>query len=191
MSVAVEIFPAIPTSTLKERISAIVKPWSNDISPNFFAIIDNPIKRRDSMTVVRYEPWALVNRLQKDIDRLFGAPQTTAADSGAWLPPVDIHEEANQFVLHVDLPGVDPKAVEITTEHGVLSIRGRREETQRESREGYRRIERVTGEFQRRFSLPESADVQSIKAKVVNGVLEVAIPKQAQVQPHRITVEAA
>jgi HSP20 family protein len=143
------------------------------------------------MTVVRYEPWALVNRLQKDIDRLFGAPQTTAADSGAWLPPVDIHEEANQFVLHVDLPGVDPKAVEITTEHGVLSIRGRREETQRESREGYRRIERVTGEFQRRFSLPESADVQSIKAKVVNGVLEVSIPKQAQVQPHKITVEAA
>ena len=41
------------------------------------------------MTVVRYEPWALVNRLQKDIDRLFGAPQTTATDSGAWLPPVD------------------------------------------------------------------------------------------------------
>ena len=51
------------------------------------------------MTVVRYEPWALVSRLQKDIDRLFGAPSTTAADSGAWLPPVDIHEEANQFAL--------------------------------------------------------------------------------------------
>ncbi len=57
------------------------------------------------MTVVRYEPWALVSRLQKDIDRLFGAPLTTAADSGAWLPQTDIHEEANQFVLHVDLPG--------------------------------------------------------------------------------------
>jgi HSP20 family protein len=143
------------------------------------------------MTVVRYEPWALVNRLQKDIDRLFGAPQTTAADSGAWLPPADIHEEANQFVLHVDLPGVDPKAVEITTDQGVLTIRGRREETQRESREGYRRVERVTGEFQRRFSLPDSADAHNTKAKVVNGVLEVSIPKQAQVQPHKITVEAA
>lgn len=143
------------------------------------------------MTVVRYEPWALVNRLQKDIDRLFGAPQTTAADSGAWLPPVDIHEEDQQFVLHVDLPGVDPKAVEITSDQGVLSIRGQRQETKRESREGYRRIERVTGEFQRRFSLPDSADVANIKAKVVNGVLEVLIPKQAQVQPHKITVEAA
>jgi HSP20 family protein len=143
------------------------------------------------MTVVRYEPWALVNRLQKDIDRLFGVPQTTATDSGAWLPPVDIHEEAQQFVLNVDLPGVDPKAVEITSEHGVLTIRGKREEARREDAQGYRRVERVTGEFLRRFSLPDSVDVQNIKAKAANGVLEVAIPKLAQVQPQRIAVQAA
>lgn len=142
------------------------------------------------MTVVRYEPWALVSRLQKDIDRLFSAPQTTAADSGAWLPPVDIHEETNQFVLCVDLPGVDPKAVEITADQGVLSIRGRRDESKKEAREA-RRIERVAGEFQRRFNLPDSADMQNITAKAANGVLEVAIPKLAQVQPQRITVEAA
>jgi HSP20 family protein len=143
------------------------------------------------MTVVRYEPWSLVNRFQRDIDRLFGTPQTTANDSGAWLPPVDISEEDNQFLVRVDLPGVDPKAVEITSEQGVLTIRGRREESRRETRDGYRRIERVNGEFQRRFSLPESADVHNIKAKAVNGVLEVSIPKLAQVQPQRITVEAA
>jgi HSP20 family protein len=144
-----------------------------------------------SMTVVRYEPWALVSRLQKEVDRLFGAPLSTAADSGAWLPPVDIHEEANQFVLHVDLPGVDPKGVEITSDQGVLTIRGQRDSAHKESREGFRRIERISGEFQRRFSLPESADAQNIKAKVAHGVLEVAIPKLAQVQPHKITVEAA
>jgi HSP20 family protein len=147
--------------------------------------------RSINMTVVRYEPWSLVNRFQRDIDRLFGAPLTTAADSGAWLPPVDIHEEDNQFVLNVDLPGVDPKAVEITSEQGVLTVRGKREETRREARDGYRRIERITGEFQRRFSLPETADVQNIKAKAVNGVLEITIPKLAQVQPQRITVQAA
>jgi len=143
------------------------------------------------MTVVRYEPWSLVNRFHRDIDRLFAAPQTTAADSGAWLPPVDIHEENEQFLLHVDLPGVDPKAVEITCDAGVLTIRGQRTESRREARDGYRRIERITGEFQRRFSLPESADVQNIKAKAINGVLEVAVPKLAQVQPQRIAVEAA
>ncbi|HUX74204.1 MAG TPA: Hsp20/alpha crystallin family protein [Steroidobacteraceae bacterium] len=143
------------------------------------------------MTVVRYEPWTLVNRLQKDIDRLFGAPLATAADSGAWLPPVDIHEEAHQFVLRIDLPGVDPKAVEITSEQGVLAIRGRREETRGGAREGYRRVERLQGEFERRFSLPDSADAQNIKAKAAHGVLEIVIPKLAQVQPQRIAVEAA
>jgi HSP20 family protein len=145
-----------------------------------------------TMTVVRYEPWSLVNRFHRDIDRLFGPSQTaTAADSGAWLPPVDIHEEDNRFLLHVDLPGVDPKAVEITSEQGVLTIRGRREDVKREDRDGYRRVERITGEFQRRFNLPDTADVQNIKAKAVNGVLEVTIPKLAQVQPLRIAVEAA
>ena len=143
------------------------------------------------MTVVRYEPWALVSRLQKEVDRLFGAPLTTAADSGAWLPPVDIQEEANQFLLNIDLPGVDPKGVEITSDQGVLTIRGRRETNRKESQEGFRRVERMSGEFLRRFSLPDSADAQNIKAKAVNGVLEVSIPKLAQVQPHRISVEAA
>ena len=143
------------------------------------------------MTVVRYEPWALVNRLQKEVDRLFSVPHTTATDSGAWLPPVDISEEQNQFLLHVDLPGGDPKGVEITSDQGVLTIRGKREVASRQSQEGFRRVERHSGEFQRRFSLPETADVQNVKAKAVNGVLEVSIPKMAQVQPHRITVEAA
>jgi HSP20 family protein len=143
------------------------------------------------MTVIRYEPWALVNRLQKDIDRLFGAPLSTAADSGAWLPPVDIHEDAQQYLLHVDIPGVDAKAVEISTEQGVLTIRGQRAEVAKSEDAGYRRVERVKGEFQRRFSLPESVDTQNIRAKAANGVLEISIPKLAQVQPQRVMVEAA
>jgi HSP20 family protein len=73
----------------------------------------------------------------------------------------------------------------------VLTIRGQREDSRKESREGFRRVERISGEFQRRFSLPETADAQNIKAKVANGVLEVSIPKLAQVQPLRIQVEAA
>jgi len=141
------------------------------------------------MTVLR-GTWPF-DRFQRDIYRLFGAAQTTAADSGAWLPPVDVHEESEQFLLQMDLPGVDPKAVEITCEQGVLTIRGQRAETRREPREAARRIERITGEFQRRFTLPDSADVQNIKAKAVNGVLQVAIPKLAQVQPQRVMVQAA
>lgn len=134
------------------------------------------------MTVLRYEPWAV---------RLFNTAAATAADSGAWLPAADIYEEASQFLLHLDLPGVDPASVEITSEHGVLTIRGSRELQRRDQQEGYRRIERLSGNFQRRFTLPETADAQNIRAKASNGVLEVVIPKLAQVQPRKIQVEAA
>jgi len=134
------------------------------------------------MTVLRYEPWAL---------RLFNTPATTAAETGAWLPASDIYEEAAQFLIHIDLPGVDPATVEITSEQGVLTVRGKRELQRQENPEGYRRVERLSGEFQRRFSLPEAADAQNIRARAVNGVLEVAIPKLAQVQPRKIVVEAA
>ena len=73
----------------------------------------------------------------------------------------------------------------------MLTIRGQREDSRKQPREGFRRIERISGEFQRRFSLPETADTQNIKAKVANGVLEVSIPRLAQLQPLKIQVEAA
>ena len=146
------------------------------------------------MSLRRYEPWYLVNRLQQDLDRLFGnpalsdEPQQSVAD---WVPPVDIREEDKQFVIHADLPGVEPKDIDVTLEKGVLTIRGRRELEAREERQGFRRVERQSGQFYRRFSLPDTADSTAVKARFTNGVLEVAIPKQAQVLPRRINVEAA
>ena len=147
------------------------------------------------MSITRYEPWYLMNRLHRDLDRLLtpgaaaaGEPQNAVVD---WVPPVDIREEAQQFVIHVDLPGVDPKHIDVTLEKGELTIRGRRELESRDEKNGFRRVERVSGDFYRRFSLPDTADGQSVKARFTNGVLEVVIPKQAQVLPRRITVEAA
>jgi len=147
------------------------------------------------MNVIRYEPWGFVNRLQRDLDRLLGANATPADESAAvtsdWLPAVDIKEEANGFVIHADVPGVEPKDIDVTLENGILTIRGERRVEAREERDGYRRVERVSGQFFRRFSLPDTAAADGVEAKYSNGVLEVRIPKQAQVQPRRIKVEAA
>lgn len=147
------------------------------------------------MNVIRYEPWGFVNRLQRDLDRLLGANSTPADESAAvtsdWLPAVDIKEEANGFVIHADVPGVEPKDIDVTLEKGILTIRGERRVEAREERDGYRRVERVSGQFFRRFSLPDTAAADGVEAKYSNGVLEVRIPKQAQVQPRRINVEAA
>ena len=147
------------------------------------------------MNVAFYEPYRLMNRLHRDLDRLMGASvaagEEDASVVAAWIPAIDIREEDKQFVLHADLPGVDPANIEVTLENGVLTIRGRRELSERDERQGYRRVERVSGEFYRRFSLPDTADSNSVKARYTNGVLEVSIPKQPQVLPRRISIESA
>jgi HSP20 family protein len=146
------------------------------------------------MSITRYEPWLLMNRVHRDLDRLFNPPPSGEEQQQSvvdWAPPADIREEEKQFVIYTDLPGVEPKHIDVSLEKGVLTIRGRRDLASRDEKNGFRRVERVSGEFFRRFSLPDTADSQSVKARFTNGVLEVSIPKQAQVLPRRINVEAA
>ena len=73
----------------------------------------------------------------------------------------------------------------------MLTIRGERRSENKSSADGFERVERATGTFLRRFTLPESADAEAIKARHVNGVLEIAIPKRPQEQARRISVQAA
>jgi HSP20 family protein len=150
------------------------------------------------MNVTRYEPWTLLNLLHRDLDQIagrrFGFGQESADGSNSvadWIPPVDIVEEKDRFVLRADLPGVNPEQIDISMEHGVLSIAGERREERSEQVEGMQRVERISGKFYRRFSLPETADAEHISAKSSNGILEVTIPKQAQVQARRIAVQAS
>ncbi|MDE2450421.1 MAG: Hsp20/alpha crystallin family protein, partial [Gammaproteobacteria bacterium] len=137
-----------------------------------------------------YEPWSLVNRLHRHLDEAFSA-EAGESEGAWWIPNVDVHEEAERFAVLVDVPGVEPKDIEITAEKGVLTIRGeRRARTQQES-SAYRRLERRSGKFLRRFTLPDSANLEAISARHTQGVLEVTIPKQAKLQPRRIEVAAA
>lgn len=148
------------------------------------------------MSLVRYEPWGLLNQLHGEIDRLFDArvpkygddrDQLAASD---WVPAVDIREEQDRYVIHADVPGVKPEDIEVNMENGVLSIKGQRHSETTDEREGYKRVERVRGSFFRRFSMPDTADAEAISAKSRDGVLEIVIPKQAKVMPKRIKVEA-
>ena len=139
------------------------------------------------MTVLRYEPWALLNRLHRELDQTF----ENAARDASWSPAVDIHEEAGRFVVHADLPGVKPGDIEITADKGVLTLRGARNFEQRQDDGHYSRVERVTGKFVRSFTLPENVQTDAIKASFKDGVLELTIPKVAKPEPRRIEVQAA
>jgi len=144
------------------------------------------------MTLMKYEPWNLLEQMRREMDR---AMDTRTAEGSSvatsdWVPAVDIKEEKDSFVIMADIPGVDPREIEVHMENGMLTIKGEKESEKKEEHEGYKRVERSFGSFYRRFSLPDTADAEKITAKSNNGVLEVRIGKQEQVQPRKISVNS-
>jgi len=149
------------------------------------------------MNITRLEPWTIVNLLNRDLDRVvhsqYGRAEANDVrhTAASWVPAVDIHEEKERFVLRADLPGVSPDDIDVNMENGVLSLSGERNAESSDEIDGLKRFERVSGKFYRRFNLPESADAEGISARCAMGILEISIPKAAQIQARRIAVEAA
>ena len=150
------------------------------------------------MSLIRYEPYSILGRFQNELNRLggFDALNADGADDSSssalsqWRPAVDIKEEEKQYSIIADLPGVDPKDIDITMEDGGLTIKGERGRNIMDEQNGYRRVERTHGSFYRRFSLPDTANAEKIEAKSKNGVLEIVLPKHEKVQPKRISVSS-
>lgn len=145
--------------------------------------------------LVKQDPWALLSYLPREYHRLLSGAAAATDDSGAplvadWSPAVDIEETDEQFVVRADIPGVNPEDIEVTLENGVLTITGTREDEVKEERKGFRRVERFKGRFFRRFSLPESAAADDVKARTEKGVVEIVIPKSRQRQARRIQVDS-
>jgi HSP20 family protein len=147
------------------------------------------------LPTVQNDPLSLMNQWRRDLERAFsGGWGEGAASNGvtaaAWMPAVDIKEEHDAYVVRADLPGVDPKDIELHMENSVLTLRGERRSENIQKQDNYQRLERVTGTFYRRFTLPDTADAEHISAKTANGVLEVRIPSSEKALPRRIEVQA-
>ena len=143
------------------------------------------------MNTMHYEPWQMLNDFNRELNRLRRRQRHEQAnpEQSAWTPSVDIREEKEQFCLSMDLPGVDPKTIEVSAEKEMLVISGERKVKEiKDEQPAYHRRERVQGAFKRSFKLPENADVSEITARSEHGVLEVVIKKRAEQQPRRITI---
>jgi HSP20 family protein len=149
-------------------------------------------QENEMMNLVYYQPWSLMDRWRREIDELYtrssDASHPALPNSTTWTPPVDLQEESDRFVLRADVPGVEPKDIEVSTEDGTLTIRGERLAREHVRSDGFEHIERVAGKFLRRFTLPDSARAEAIKARYADGVLEIEIPKQPRVEAKRIAV---
>jgi HSP20 family protein len=152
------------------------------------------------MAIVRFEPFRDVLSLQDRMNRLFDesfrATQRASADDewalgGSWAPAVDIYEQGSDIVLKAELPGVDPKDVDIRLENNVLSLRGQRKLDGEVKRESYHRVERSYGSFSRSFTLPTVVDQGAIKAEFKDGLLRVTLPKREEAKPKQIQINVA
>ncbi len=146
------------------------------------------------MALVRYEPWNVLNQLHGQINRILERELDHAGPSSAatadWIPPADVEEYSDRFVLKLDVPGVDVAAIDITLDKGVLSVSGERAKSADDKAERTR-TERPYGRFHRRFTLPDTVDAANVQATGRNGIVEVTIPKQPKAQPRRIQVATA
>lgn len=152
----------------------------------------------DMLTYPQRTDRALARRedpVRELFDRLFdgrlfpmAAGDESSVVTSQWAPPVDIIEESDRFVLYADLPGVDPRDIEVQMDRGMITIRGERRTEGTADHGRYSRVERMHGLFHRRFALPDSADPDGISASGFNGVLQVVIPKRPESKPRRIQV---
>lgn len=149
------------------------------------------------MSLTRYN-WALSPSVRDGFRQAFDAFSKLSQDdetdqsnvvTSQWAPRVDIKEEANRFVIFTDVPGVDPKDIDISMDKGILSIKGERVIENKDEGDRYTRLERSRGTFYRRFALPDSADADGIKATGRLGVLEIVIPKRPETTPRRISID--
>jgi HSP20 family protein len=148
------------------------------------------------MSLIRYNTQPQVRSFDTELKQFFdkffapeGDDQSNVVTS-QWQPRVDIREESKRFVIAADIPGVDPKDIEIHMEKGVLTIRGERSSESKTEDGKFTRVERSHGSFYRRFALPDTADADQISASGRNGVLEIVIPKKPESTPRRISINS-
>ncbi len=127
----------------------------------------------------------------REIDRVFDAFFGQTDQGRRWVPPMDLVEAEDHFVLKADLPGLAEGDVNIEIQDGTLTISGERKAEHEQREKGWYRIERSFGSFNRSLTLPDGVDADRIEASFRNGVLEVHIPKPEERKPRRISISAS
>jgi HSP20 family protein len=127
----------------------------------------------------------------REIDRVFDAFFGQTDQGRRWVPPMDLVEAEDHFVLKADLPGLSEGDVNIEVQDGTLTISGERKAEHEQREKGWYRIERSFGSFNRSLTLPDGVDPERIEASFSDGVLEVRIPKPEERKPRRIEISGS
>lgn len=134
------------------------------------------------MAVLRFDPFRDLDRLT---EQMLGVPVGSAR--APRFMPMDLYRSGDHYVLHADLPGVDPGSVDVSVDNGTLTLRAERSSRTDDAVE-WLTSERFAGSYMRQLSLGDGVDAERIAATYENGVLTVTIPLAEKVKPRRIEI---
>ncbi|MAT38239.1 MAG: hypothetical protein CL946_01405 [Ectothiorhodospiraceae bacterium] len=142
------------------------------------------------MTLVRWNPVKEMVNLQNEINRMFH--DTTPAKeeeyrSATWSPLADVVEDGDTYTIHMDMPGLEKKDIEMNFLENTLAVTGERTAPEREGVTSHR-VERIYGKFFRKFRFPHPVDSNKIEAKFNDGVLTITVPKAEEAKPRQIEI---
>lgn len=151
------------------------------------------------MAIVRWEPFRELLTTQDRLNQLFNQTfgQALASEgqedvsNRVWAPAVDIYETEQNLVVKAELPGVDPKDVEVRIENQTLFIRGERKFEKDVKEQNYHRVERSYGAFARSFTLPNTVNAEDVKAEYKNGILTLTLAKREEAKPKTIKIQVS
>ena len=133
----------------------------------------------------------LGRELDRFMDETFGRLTPAGATPTSWTPAMDASEDEHGLLLEIEVPGLAPEEVEVTTDQGLLTIKGEKSATR--ERDGVRALvtERVHGRFVRTLQLPQGVDESKVEAEFENGVLRIRVPRAALPQARKVEVRRA
>jgi len=146
----------------------------------------------------RITPWHSFKELEdtmRHFDDMFAHPllpiwRRVPSKEEEWAPAIEVFEKNDKYVVKADIPGVKEEDVDVSVVGDTLTIRGKREAEHEVKEEDYYCCERSYGSFFRSIALPSNVDAKKIDASFEDGVLEVSLPKTAEVKPKKIAVSA-
>jgi HSP20 family protein len=136
--------------------------------------------------LIRWNPAEELSNWHRDLDELFGRfLQRPESSFQSWVPRMETYRKDNDYVVKVDLPGVNPQDVQVETEGNLLTISGERKGEERGSE--YR--ETFYGKFERQITLPQGVEADKVTANYQHGVLEIRVPLPAQLAARKVPIQ--
>jgi HSP20 family protein len=139
-------------------------------------------------------PFREFDRMRKEMDRLWdsffeGGLRRRAEGGGEWLPSLDVSETKNELVVKAEVPGMDPKDIDISLSDGMLTIKGEKKQEKEEKEADYHLVERSYGAFTRSVQLPKEVQSEKINASYKNGILKITLPKSEEAKKKEIKIK--